>query len=292
MISTYDGVSHFAFRYVIGNFVALLTASIMPFVVGAVFSTVYLYSYAKNFLEHMVVHNDVDKAIVLAEQQWHDFIFMGVTMFFSMWLVAKVVRLLLSDETPSLIGSAGTLRSAFWLFLYSVASTLIVAVPAFLAAVVAPILFALLLGKTLGGLIGLLIALAALVLFGWAECRFLIGFLPVALGERPNLFLGWHLTRWESWGLFFRVLAAMVVIAGVSMLLASVLGNGLLASVILVTTGFAEGSEAVSAEQIPVLARNAVLIQTGLNALSLPVQWYFLALFAEAYRRLSKGYAL
>ena len=292
MTSTFAGISHFAFRYVLNNVLSLIVVSLVPFAVSVMFSAVHVHSYAENFLELMVVHNDVDKVIGLAGQKWQDFIFMGAAAFFGSWLMAKVIRLVLSEEPASLIGSGGTLRSAFWLFLYSAAAFVMLMVPLFVASVAVPLLLVLLLGKVFGGILGLVITVIAVAAFFWALCRLWIGFQPVALGERPSLFLGWRLTRWESWGLFFRVLAAALGLLGVAIFITNVFGDGFLATMNTLSTGYAEGSGPVSADQVPVLARTVILYQIGLGAASLPVQWYFLALFAEAYRRLSKGYTL
>lgn len=291
MTSVYSGVSRFAFRYAVSNFMNLLKVSAVPFAIILCLSAIYMYSYMERVLGIMAQNADAQKVVAQIGYQWTDFLYLLSVSFFSMWLIAKVVRLVLTEESPSLIGSGGTLRSAFWLLIYYVGSVLLVLLPLFLVALVIGVVIGVIVGMGQAGaaILGPVLGLVTILFFAWAMCRFLIGFQPVALGVRSNFFLGWRLTRGASWGLFFRVVGAGLIVLLVSLVFWRFLGGGVMETVMSSATGIAVNAERPSADDISALARNAALGQVVMSAFFMPVQWFFFVMFAESYRRLSAG---
>ena len=205
------------------------------------------------------------------------------------WMVAKVSKLCLTGETASIIGSGGTLRAGFWLLLYYFAAALVLMIPILVVVIVAT-LFDLsfvadaVAGLGVGRIIPALVTVLLVAIFlGWAQCRFIIGFPPLALGEKPGLFDGWTLSKGCSFGLFGRVLAALAVLAVGTIVVLELLGN--LLPMLLrgeALSPAAEGGGASAALLFTVLMPQLLTL-----LLSVPVYWYLIVLFCVAYQRLS-----
>ena len=294
MASALTGVSRFAFGFVTGRFVDLIKVSLAPAVVSAALASTFMYSYMSRLGKLFVDQNDPQALAELSGFWWQNLVFIVVSTYVYMWLIAKVVRLVLADEAPSLIGSGGTLRSAFWLMLYYIGAVLLIVLPTML-----------LVGIAFGGLFAavgpdakpapgailafITIFLAVFVLIGWALCRFFVGFQPIALGERASFFGGWRLTRGVSWVLFFRVVAATIVFYALLLVFWSVVGVTAMVPIMLPEAGLGAASEAPSAEAMESMTWNMAAAQVVMIVFAMPYFWFLLALFAETYRRLSTG---
>ncbi|MGI9414105.1 MAG: hypothetical protein ACR2PM_10575 [Hyphomicrobiales bacterium] len=285
MASALSGLSRFAFGYVLGHFGALLKVSAVPFAIIAGLAVAYTQFTMNRVFDTIAQGGDPENV----SYEWIDLIYTVVLLYFWMWLIAKVIRLVLSGETPGLIGSGGTLRAAAWFLLYYLGTLLILVVP---AALIVVGLLTLLIEAGAGDGAALLASLAVfvvVVLIGWGMGRFFVGFQPVALGERPGFFSGWRLTRGVSWGLYLRVIAVLVAVAVVLTVAGYVLADALLST--MGTDGVDVPAEATpeNTQDVRVLIQYLMAFQIGATVVLLPVYWFILVMFAESYRRLSEA---
>ena len=289
MASALSGVSRFAFGYVTDRFVDLVKVSIVPAVISAVLSAAFMYSYMNSLSETLANKGDAEALAGIGGSVWSDLAFIVTSTYVSMWLIAKVVRLILTDEAPSVIGSGGTLRSAFWLVLYYIGAVLLVIIPlALVAGVVLGVLFAVNQNPGPGAIVAaILVAVGMIVLMAWALCRFFVGFQPVALGQRPGFFSGWRLTRGVSWVLFFRVIAATLVFYAVLLIFWSAVGVSAMAPMLSPDAAVGTSGEVLDPEVMRNLGRNVAIGQVVMMIFAMPFLWYILALFVETFRRLS-----
>ena len=266
------------------NVVPLIIATVLPVLLMSIFGAANIV-LSLNEVVAAQSNGTGTPPTVSAANLFRFFAFGFAGMFFYCWMVAKVSRPCLTGETATIIGSGGTLRAGFWIMLYNLSATLVLLVPVGVFLALAPIFeFSLVINKGSGNLAMVLLAgLFAVLCFGWAQCRFIVGFPPLALGERPGLFSGWKLSRGCSFALFGRVVVALlilmigtiVVLEALNLVLPMLLRGDALPKV-------TEDGEASFSLLITVLVPQLVTL-----LLSVPIYWYLIVLFCMAHQRLS-----
>lgn len=285
MASRLSGISRDSLTLVRRNVVPLIVATVLPVLLMSVFGAANIVLSLNDMVAAQSNGTEAPQAVSVANlARFFAFGFAG--MFFYCWMVAKVSKPCLTGETATIIGSGGTLRAGFWVMLYNLAATLVLFIPVSVILALAPVFgFSLVIEKGAANLaMVLLAALVAVLCFGWAQCRFIVGFPPLALGERPGLFSGWKLSRGCSFALFGRVVVALlilmigmiVVLEALNLILPMLLRGAALPAV-------TEDGEASAALLITVLVPQLVTL-----LLSVPIYWYLIVLFCMAHQRLSE----
>jgi len=272
MAEVMRGVSKAAWTFVKENLGALITISVPPVIVIVLLGAIYLVAASTGVIgapgtedaEATPASPSLSaSALIIAYQL--------ITTFVWIWLGTKVLRFYLTREVPSAIGSGGTLRAAGWLFVYIVGLAVII-LGAFIGSdTVARFMLALTQSQVI---YTLALVLCTLIVI-WIASRLLVGIVPVALGEKPNLFSGWRLSAKADGPLFFRVIAP-----GIIMLVAMI--------AMLVFWVFTFGNPLQSVDDGPGGTGQIVLFQIVLQVVTVAFFWYYAALFAEAYLRLSR----
>lgn len=283
MASKLSGTSSTSFKYVCGNIGQLTVVSVLPVILMVVGSLAYVLL-------------GIDTALTGSTGEYADgpglLYIIGaiawglISMIVYCWLVAKVSRLYLTGEPASVIGSGGTLKAGFWIALYYFAATLIILIPlvigVFVIVFAGSLLFA---GSQDAGSAGAVVLAALCVitvalLVGWAQCRFIVGFVPLALGERAGLFGGWRLSRGNNLGLFGRVLAATLLWTVLLVVVIVILIFALFPLLGMDITDPSAGSFQMTGYAL-------LIQQIFFIVFALPFYWYLDVLFCETYRRLS-----
>ena len=288
MASQLSGISREAFTLVRRNVVTLIIATILPVLLMSGFGAANIVLSLNEALDLQARGLSSAPQGTSVVNLLRFFAFGLAGLFLYCWMVAKVSKLCLTGETATIIGSGGTLRAGLWILLYYFGAALVLFIP-ILVVVILSSLFDISFGNAVAALGAgrLLVTLAAILVvalcFGWAQCRFIVGFPPLAIGEKPGLFDGWALSRGCSFGLFGRVLVALVVLMVGMIAVLEILGwiLPLLLSGEALSRA-AEGGGASAALLATVLAPQLLTLM-----LSVPVYWYLIVLFCVAYQRLS-----
>ncbi len=289
MASQLSGISRESFTLVRRNVVPLIIATMLPVLLMAAFGAANIVISLNEALTAQSSGAGSVPAGTSTASLVRFFAFGFAGLFFYCWMVAKVSRLCLTGETATIIGSGGSLRAGFWILLYYIAAALVLLIPILVVLVLMSVFDFSFVGKIIAGLgVGKMILTAVFVLsvvlcFGWAQCRFIVGFPPLALGEKPSLFNGWILSRGCSFGLFGRVLLALLLLTVGMILVLEALGwiLPLLLSGESLTGAGSGGASAL-------LLVTVLVPQLLTLVLSVPVYWYLVVLFCVAYQRCAR----
>ena len=294
MASKLSGISREAFTLVRRNVVPLIIATILPVLLMSVFGAANIVMSLNEVLALQAKGPSSAPQATSTANLIRFFAFGLAGLFLYCWMVAKVSKLCLTGETATIIGSGGTLRAGFWLLLYYFAAALVLLIPIFVVMILASIFDLSFIAGAVSGLgagriiLTLVAVLLAALCFGWAQCRFIVGFPPLALGDKPGLFDGWTLSKGCSLGLFGRVLAALAILAVGTIVVLEALGRLLPMLLSGEALSPASGDGGASAA----LLFMVLVPQLLTLVLSVPVYWYLIVLFCVAYQRLSAAQSL
>lgn len=282
MASKLSGTSSATSSYVLGNIGQLLSASLLPVLLLLVINVGYVVLGIVSPTGGLEAGDSgISAAGILAAIGWG---LLGLYIY--CWLIAKICRLYLTGEPASLVGSSGTLRAGFRITIYYIAIALITFIPLILLFLVITFVQV---GMTMSdptamnpiGMIAVvLLAIMGMLLFGWAQCRFVVGFPPLALDGRVGLFDGWRLSKGSSLGLFGRAVAITLLWVVVMLVFL-----GIFVFVVLPLLG--GDLTTLSGNDTQLMVYALVVQQALMTILIVPYYWYLVVMFCEAYRRLS-----
>ena len=285
MASKLSGTSSATFGYVKDNLGSLAVASVLPvvlMVIVGVANALVTFTPAAETSSDTVAQMPLSTTLIS--------LVLGLAaLFFYCWMVVKICRMYLDSEAPSLIGSNGSLRCGMWVMLYYLAAVLIMFVPMFILMVGGIFVFFAALGSDANSMIstlvipGIIVALAVFLFIGWAQCRFIVGFVPLAFGEPIGMFDGWRISAGNSFGLFGRVVAVLLVWLIVALALMAVLGFLFSSSFGALTDPSGASAEAAGNIALLLIVQQLIFV-----AISVPFYWYTVVLFCEAYHRLTE----
>lgn len=282
MASKLSGTSGATFKYVLGDIGQLTIASVLPVLFLLVINIGYVLFGIDDPAGGLEAGGGGMSAVgIIAFIGWG-----LIGLFVYCWLIAKICRLYLTGEPASMIGSSGTLKAGFRVTLYYIAIALFTFVPLiifFLALTFVQV------GLTMSdptmmnpiGIIAVVLAaIMGMLLLGWAQCRFVVGFPPLALGERVGLFDGWRLSKGNSLGLFGRAVAITLLWTAVVLVFVGIF-------VFFVLPGLGGDLTDLSGNDFQLAGHMLIIQQVLVTLLIVPFYWYLVVLFCEAYKRLS-----
>jgi hypothetical protein len=264
MARSLSGTLGTSLAYVVSRVSALVTVSLLPFLLLAASMVAYFLN-----VETRIAELDPGDMDAIMRSMAGDTLFAIACLLLFMWLAVKVHRLYLAGEAPTLIGSAGTIKAAFFMTVFYVGVLFLSYLPLVLAALV--------LGLGLAFVhVALLIAGVVLIMLIaiWLVLRLVVGYAPIALGEVPGFFSGWALTRDQHVGLFLGVLGLSLLIALVSVI---VLGC-------IVAIGYLIYDSILAVVSVSVLVTIGAVFYA---AFAIVMYWPLFIYMAEAYVRLS-----
>jgi hypothetical protein len=264
MARSLSGTLATSLAYVASRLGALVTVSLLPFVLLAAIMVAYFLN-----VETRIAELDPGDGEAIMRSMAGDTLFAIACLFLFMWLAVKVHRLYLAGEAPTLIGSGGTIKAAFFMAIYYVGVLFLSYLPLVLAALV--------LGLGLAFVhVALLIAGVAFIMLIaiWLILRLIVGYAPIALGEWPGFFSGWALTQEQHMRLFLGVLGLSLAIALVAF---AVLGG-------IVAIGYLVYDPLLAAVSVSILVTIGAVFYA---AFAIVLYWPLFIYMAEAYVRLS-----
>ncbi len=293
------GTSHAVLSFIRQRWADLLQVTFLPvLIVLALAVALYLALQPLiSSLFEMQVGGQIDPRIIGMLMQFYGFMALAglIATLAMVWLYVRIVRLYALNE-KYWVGLNGTvIKVTLMTAIYGIGIYLltVVAYMAAILAVMIPVaIFAALAGAVgEGGWIAALMAIvtvplvAALPVFLiWFFCRFMVGLPAVALGRSPAFFREmWALSKGESWGVPLRLLFGALVFFAIAL---PVMGLAMwpMISDIFELARTAE-SVRISLEMIQTMISRMVPAQIILGLIQVPLMWYSVLLFAEAYRR-------
>lgn len=271
MAGVLSGTSRVSLGFMLANGRALVTISAIPFALIMIVGTIYLMA-----IEPELLTTDAEQSV---GNFVRDLALNMITALMWAWLMVKVLRFYLLDEAPSAIGAGGTIRCTGTMFIYNLG---LIGIAVGLGIAVVMLATFVLVAIESTGIYGIVVTLGVLGLL-WIAMRLFVGFVPVAVGERPAFFSGWALTETDHFQLFFRALAAVVLVVLVLFGLTiawTQLAAGSLEAIM------ATGQEGAAAED-QISIGDMVVYYGLLQIVSLVANWFFIIFFAEAYLRLT-----
>ncbi len=293
------GTSHAVLAFIRQRWADLLQVSLLPVAIVAVVAVVQFMSIKSLFATLLGVQDlaQIGPQVFGRLMQFYGFLALAglISLLVFVWLYVRIVRLYALDENYWVGLNGPVIKATLMTTIYGIGIYLLTAV-AYVAAAIAVMIAMAILGALAAsasdsGWVAALMAILTVPLFAalpvfliWFLCRFMVGLPAVALGRSPDFFREmWALSKGESWGVPMRLLFGTLVFLVIAI---PVMGLAMW-PMISDISGLARTAESgrIPLETIQKIVNRMVPAQIAMGLVQMPLIWYSVLLFAEAYRR-------
>ena len=293
------GTSHAVLAFIRQRWADLLQVTLLPVAIVVALGVAQYFAMQPLFSSvfDMLASGQINPQMVGRLMQFYGFLALAglLAMLVFVWLYVRIVRLYAFGENDW-VGINGTVIKATLMTLVYGIGIYLLTVVAYVATVIAAmipigIIGALAASAGDSGWVAALMAIVAVPLvaalpafLAWFLCRFMVGLPAVALGGSPDFFREmWALSKGESWGVPVRLLFGMLILLVIAIPFIA-LAMWPMISDISELAKTAEGGRPTP-EMFKTMMSRMVPVQIVLVIVQIPLTWYSVLIFAEAYRR-------